>query len=48
MTLAGQQGHQAQVDEIVDSLARSFDDWSQSPEAYMAARAKLAALIAAE
>jgi hypothetical protein len=48
MTLAGQQGHQAQVDEIVAGLARSFDDWSQSPEAYMAARAKIAALIAAE
>lgn len=48
MTLAGKQGHKAQVDEIVDSLTRSFNDWSQSPEAYMAARAKLAALIAAE
>ena len=48
MTLAGKQGHKAQVDEIVDSLARSFNDWSQNPEAYMAARAKLAALIAAE
>jgi hypothetical protein len=48
MTLAGKQGHKAQVDEIVASLARSFTDWSQSPEAYMAARAKLAALIAAE
>ena len=48
MTLAGKQGHKAQVGEIVDSLARSFTDWSPSPEAYMAARAKLAALIAAE
>ena len=48
MTLAGKQGHKAQVDEIVDSLARSFGDWSRSPEPYMAARAKLAALIAAE
>lgn len=48
MTLAGQQGHKAQVDEIVASLARSFDDWSHSPDAYMAARAKLAALVAAE
>ncbi len=37
-----------QVNEIVGSLARSFTDWSQSPEAYMTARAKLAALIAAE
>jgi len=48
MTLAARQGHQAEVDEIVDGLARSFSDWSRSPEAYMAARAKLAALIAAE
>ncbi len=48
MTLAAGQGHKAQVDGIVDSLARSFDDWSQSPEAYMVARAKLAELIAAE
>ena len=48
MTLAGKQGHQAQVNEIVGSLARSFTDWNQSPEAYMTARAKLAALIAAE
>ena len=48
MTLAGQQGHKAEVDEIVASLARSFDDWSQSPEAYLAARAKIAALIAAD
>jgi len=48
MTLAAKQGHMAQVDEIVDGLARSFTDWRQSPEAYMAARAKIAALIAAE
>lgn len=48
MTLAAGQGHKAQVDEIVAGLARSFDDWSQSPEAYLAARAKLAALIAGE
>jgi hypothetical protein len=48
MTLAGQQGHKAEVDEIVARLARSFDDWSQSPEAYLAARAKIAALIAAD
>ena len=34
MTLADKQGHKAQVDEIVDSLVRSFNDWSQSPEAY--------------
>ncbi len=47
-TLASTQGHQARVDEIVGSLARSFTDWSPSPEAYLAARAKLAALIAAE
>ncbi len=48
MTLAGKQGRKAQVDEIVDSLARSFTDWSQDPEAYMAARERLAALIAPE
>jgi len=48
MTLAAQQGHQAAVDEIVGSLAQSFDDWSASPEAYLAARAKIAALITAE
>jgi hypothetical protein len=48
MTLAGKQGHTAEVNEIVDSLARSFNDWSRNPEAYMAARAKIAALIAAE
>lgn len=48
MTLAAQQGHQAEVDEIVDSLAQSFTDWSASPEAYLAARAKIAALIASK
>lgn len=48
MTLAAQQGHQAEVDEIVDSLTQSFDDWSDNPEAYQAGRAKIAALIAAE
>lgn len=48
MTLAGKQGHQAQVDEIVGGLVRSFNDWSQKPEAYMAARAKLAVLMAAD
>jgi hypothetical protein len=48
MTLAAQQGHRAEVDEIVGSLARSFNDWSANPDAYAAARAKLAALIAAE
>ena len=36
------------VDAIVDNLVRSFTDWSQNPEAYMAARAKLAALITEE
>lgn len=46
MTLAGKQGRKAQVDEIVGSLARSFDDWSRNPEDYIAARAKLAGLIA--
>jgi hypothetical protein len=46
MTLASAQGHTAQVDAIVDSLTRSFTDWSQDPDAYMAARAKLATLIA--
>ncbi|MHB0959960.1 MAG: DUF4091 domain-containing protein [Pirellulaceae bacterium] len=48
MTLAAQQGHKAQVDEIVDSLTRSFTDWSHIPQAYMGARAKIAALIAPE
>lgn len=48
MTLAAGQGHKAQADEIVGSLARSFTDWSQDPEAYMAARAQLADLIAAD
>ena len=48
MTLAAKQGRKAQVDEIVDGLARSFNDWSRSPEAYLGARAKLATLIAAE
>ena len=47
MTLASQQGHKAQVDQIVDRLVHSFSDWSKDPQAYMAARAKLAALIAA-
>jgi len=46
MTLAAKQGNKPHVDEIVEGLARSFDDWSHSPEAYMAARVKLAALIA--
>jgi len=48
MTLAARQGRPAQVAEIVTGVARSFNDWSPSPEAYLAARAKLAALIAAE
>ncbi len=48
MTLAAQQGHQAQVDEIVGSLAQSFDDWIANPDAYLSARAKIAALIAVE
>jgi hypothetical protein len=48
MTLAAKQGHKSEVDGIVGSLARSFTDWSQDPEAYIAARAKLAALIAPE
>ncbi len=48
MTLAARQGHKVQVDAIVDRLARSFTDWSQDPEAYVAARTKLAALIAPE
>lgn len=47
LTLASQQGHKAQVDEIVAGLTRSFNDWSQDPEAYLAARAKVAALISA-
>jgi hypothetical protein len=46
MTLASQQGHKAEVDQIVDSLTRSFSDWSHEPEAYVAARAKIAELIA--
>ncbi len=48
MTLASGQGRAAQVAAIVDSLARSFSDWSQDPEAYLAARAQLAELIAPE
>lgn len=48
MTLAARQGHKAQVDELVAELAPSFNDWSHNPEAYVAARAKLAALIAAD
>ena len=48
MTLASGQGHAAQVAAIVDSLARSFSDWSQDPDAYLAARAQLAELIAPE
>ena len=48
MTLAAHQGHQEEVDEIVGSLTQSFNDWSASPDAWQAARAKIAALIAAE
>lgn len=48
MTLAASQGHKADVDKIVAGLTRSFNDWSQDPKAYMTARTKLAALIAAE
>jgi len=48
MTLAAKQGHSEQVDAIVDGLARSFQDWEHDPAAYMEARAKLAALIAAK
>ncbi len=48
MTLAAQQGHRERVDEIVNGLTQSFEDWSKDPDAYLAARAKLAALIAAE
>ncbi|MHB8898659.1 MAG: DUF4091 domain-containing protein [Thermoguttaceae bacterium] len=46
MTLAAGQGHKAEVDQIVDGLVSSFDQWSQTPDDYRAARAKLAALIA--
>jgi hypothetical protein len=45
MTLAAKQGHGAEVDAIVDGLARSFQDWERDPGAYMQARAKLAELI---
>lgn len=48
MTLAARQGHRAEVDELVAGVATSFNDWSPSPEAYLAARARLAALIAAD
>jgi hypothetical protein len=48
MTLASRQGHKAEVDEVVVSLVRSFNDWSPNPKAYMAARAKIASLITAE
>ena len=46
MSLAAQRGHGAQVDAIVDGLARSFTDWERDPGAYTQARAKLAELIA--
>jgi len=48
MTLAAQQGRKAEVDSIVDGLARSFTDWSPDPESYTAARARLATLISPE
>ena len=47
MTLAAAQGHGAEVDAIVDGLARSFQDWEREPAAYAEAREKLADLIAA-
>jgi hypothetical protein len=46
LTLAAGQGHRAQVDEIVDGLTQSFDNWSPNPADYLAARARIAALIA--
>lgn len=45
MTLAARQGKGAQVDAIIDKLARSFQDWEKDPQAYVAARAELARLI---
>jgi hypothetical protein len=45
MTLAAARGHGAEVDAIVDRLARSFQDWERDPAAYAQARAKLAELV---
>ncbi len=45
MALAAKVAGKAQVDQIVDSVARSFRDWESDPEAYLRARARLAGLI---
>ncbi len=45
MTLAAKKADRAQVDAIVDGLARSFTDWERDPAAYMSAREQLAKLI---
>ncbi|MBM4094930.1 MAG: DUF4091 domain-containing protein [Planctomycetes bacterium] len=48
MTLATKQGHRAEVDGIVGTVARSFTDWSHDADAYAAARERIAALITGE
>lgn len=45
MALAAKRGHKAEVDKIVNRLARSFQDWERDPEAYLKAREQLAGLI---
>jgi len=45
MALAAQQGHKLKVDAIVAGLTPSFQQWEQTPEAYMAAREELAKLV---
>jgi hypothetical protein len=47
MTLAADAGRRAEVDAIVDGVARSFQDWDRDPAAYAAARARLAEHIVA-
>jgi len=47
MTLAAGKGGKAEVDAIVDGIARSFLDWDRNPAAYMKARQQLAEVIEA-
>ncbi|UCH36231.1 MAG: DUF4091 domain-containing protein [Armatimonadota bacterium] len=48
MALAASRGQEQEVHAIVEQLARSFTDWERDPAAYLSARERIAALIAAE
>ena len=45
MTMAAARHGREKVDEVVDTLTRSFTDWERDPQAYVTARDALAAMI---